>query len=131
MFSPQISPLLRLEGLCRFIYEGQKEKARKYGRVCGCPYASLGAEIATQDEKIRAKSEELIQRSLRYLESAIADAARDGIAVVRDPASTAKQVYSMMLGLLVRAKIQNDVEVLRELEPAILQMLGVRQSVAA
>ncbi len=28
--------------------------------VCGCPYASVGSEVATMDEKIRVKSEQLM-----------------------------------------------------------------------
>ncbi|HTI71718.1 MAG TPA: TetR/AcrR family transcriptional regulator [Candidatus Limnocylindria bacterium] len=129
IFSPQVPPLQRIENLCQCLYEGQKSKATQYGRVCGCPYASVGAEVATQDEKIRAKSEELMHRSLRYLESAIADAARDGFISVDDPASVAKQVYSLTLGLMIRAKVQNDPEVLAELAPSVFRMLGVRQPV--
>ena len=127
IFSPQVPPLLRLESLCTCLYEGQKAKAAAYGRVCGCPYASVGMEVATQDEKIRVKSEELMHRTLRYLESAISDVARDGFAVVEDPVAMSRQIYSLILGLMIRAKVQNDPEVLRELGPSIFQMLGVRQ----
>jgi len=79
LFSPQVPPLERLSGLCGYVYQAQKEKAEKYGHVCGCPYASIGAEIATQDDRIRAKAQELMERSIKYIESALADAKREGL----------------------------------------------------
>ena len=43
---------------CGFVYKAQKDKHSKTGCVCGCPYATVGIEVATQDEKIRAKMDE-------------------------------------------------------------------------
>ena len=44
IFSSQVAPLERLHHWCQFVYESQKEKAGKYGHVCGCPFASVGSE---------------------------------------------------------------------------------------
>src|SRR5882724_8529825 len=46
IFSPDTPPLQRFEKLADFTYESQREVAAKYGRVCGCPCASLGCEMA-------------------------------------------------------------------------------------
>src|SRR5215475_9792997 len=62
IFSPQVAPLERLSEWCKYLIERQKQKSEKYGHVCGCPYASVGSEVATQDEKIRAKTQELFER---------------------------------------------------------------------
>ncbi|HEY1662664.1 MAG TPA: TetR/AcrR family transcriptional regulator [Verrucomicrobiae bacterium] len=129
IFSPQIPPLERLELWCKHIWERQKQKADKYGHVCGCPYASLGTEVATQDEKIRAKSQELMDRNLRYVESALRDAQREGLVSI-DPHSGAKRIYSTALGLLLYAKIHNDLKVLEELEPAVMDIVGARELAA-
>src|SRR5580658_8824192 len=67
IFSPHVTPLERIQGMCRYIYAVQKEKAAQYGHVCGCPYASVGSEIATLDEKIRAKSERLMNSCRKYV----------------------------------------------------------------
>ncbi len=131
IFSPQVAPLERLSNWCGYIYQAQTEKAKEHGRVCGCPYASIGAEIATQDEKIRAKTEELIARSTKYLESAIADAKREGLVAVDDPKAVAGQVYSFVLGSLLQAKIQNDTGGLRQLEPTVMAIIGARITVPA
>ncbi|MGH7975891.1 MAG: TetR/AcrR family transcriptional regulator [Limisphaerales bacterium] len=130
IFSPQIPPLERLELWCRNICNRQKQKVEKYGHVCGCPYASLGTELATQDEKIRAKSQELVDRNLRYVESALRDAKREGLVSIDDPRAGAKRIYSTALGMLLYAKIHNDLNVLQELEPTIMDMIGAKELAA-
>jgi len=123
IFSPQVPPLKRLQLWCSNMFERQKAKAEKYGHVCGCPYVSLGAEVATQDEKIRAKAEELVDRTLRYLESALTEAKYQGLISIGDPRIAARRVHSMSLGLLLHAKIRNDMTVLEDLEPSIMEMI--------
>jgi TetR/AcrR family transcriptional repressor of nem operon len=108
------------------IYEIQREKAEKYGHVCGCPYASVGSEIATLDEKVRAKSEHLMDASKKYLESAIADAIREGSVTVKDPAAASQAMNSLLLGMLLEARVKNDLTVLENLESAIMNSLGVK-----
>jgi TetR/AcrR family transcriptional repressor of nem operon len=124
IFSPQVAPLERLARWCTYLYERQKQKAEKYGHVCGCPYASVGSEVATHDEKIRAKAQELFERNVKYLENALSDAKREGLVTCRDPRVSAKRVYSLALGMLLRAKVRNELELLRDLEPAVMDMLG-------
>jgi len=126
LFSAQVPPLERLSGWCRYIYESQKERGKKLGQVCGCPYSSVGVEIATQDDKIRLKIEELIARGIRYVESAITDAKREGQVSVTDPKRAARQVYAYVLGTLLQARIDNDVEVLNDMEPAVMALVGAR-----
>ncbi|MCO5052426.1 MAG: TetR/AcrR family transcriptional regulator [Verrucomicrobiae bacterium] len=129
IFSPQVPPLERLERWCGYIQKRQKIRAEKYGSVCGCPYGSLGAELATQEEKIRAKIQELVERNQRYLTSAVADAQRDGLIEVGDPRVMATQIYSTTLGFTLHAKIRNNLDLLRELEPAIMNLIGIRAAV--
>jgi TetR/AcrR family transcriptional repressor of nem operon len=126
IFSPQVPPLERIHKWCEYMYEVQKEKADKYGHVCGCPFASVGSEIATLDEKIRAKSEELMDTGRKYVESAIADAIREGSVTVKDPAAAAHCVQSVLLGMLVEARVQNDLKVLEGIESTVLDFIGAK-----
>jgi TetR/AcrR family transcriptional regulator, transcriptional repressor for nem operon len=130
IFSPQVPPLERLSLWSRHVINRQKKKAEKYGHVCGCPYASLGTELATQDEKIRAKSQEIMDRSIRYLESALRDACREGAVSLSDPGDCAKRVYASVLGLLMYAKVHNDLSVLEQLHPTIMDMIGAKELAA-
>jgi TetR/AcrR family transcriptional repressor of nem operon len=128
IFSPQIPPVERLQLWCENIYDRQKKKAEKYGHVCGCPYATLGTEVATQDEKIRIKTEQFVDRTLKYVESALIDAKHHGLIFVEDPQETAKRVYSMVLGTLLFARIRNSLSVLDNLESSIMDIIGVRET---
>jgi TetR/AcrR family transcriptional repressor of nem operon len=131
LFSAQIAPLERISGWCNYVYEIQKRKAAEFGHVCGCPYGSIGGEVATQDNKIRIKAEEIMSRSAKYLESAIAEANREGSVTAEDPKRTAEKVFSFVIGTLLQAKIQNDVEVLRDLEPTVMAIIGAKEAVTA
>jgi TetR/AcrR family transcriptional repressor of nem operon len=124
MFSPQVPPLERLGQWCRCIYHGQKERFQETGFVCGCPYTNIGAELSTQDERIRAKAAEMMQRGLRYLESAIADGIRDGTVAGTDAAQLARAVGCAVTGMILQAKVRNDPEMLREMEPVVMRLLG-------
>jgi TetR/AcrR family transcriptional regulator, transcriptional repressor for nem operon len=132
VFSPQNPPLERLSLWCEYVRNRQKQKAEKYGHVCGCPYASLGTELATQDEKIRAKSQEIMDRTIRYLESALRDAGREGMISLDDANANAgaKRIYATTLGALLYAKVHNDLTILEELEPTIMNMVGARKLAA-
>ena len=130
IFSPQVPPLERLTKWCQYLQARQSQKAQKYGHVCGCPYASVGSEVATQDEKIRQEAQKLFERNLRYVESALADAKREGIVNFKDARKMAERVYSVSLGMLLQAKVRNDLTVLDDLEPAIMGVLGA-QAVSA
>jgi TetR/AcrR family transcriptional regulator, transcriptional repressor for nem operon len=126
IFSPQVPPLERIHNFCQHVYEVQKEKAEKYGHVCGCPYASVGSEIATLDEKIRAKSEHLMNSGLKYVESTIADAIREGSVTVKDPVAASQTLQSLLCGMLVEARVQNDLKVLDNLESTVMDFLGAK-----
>jgi TetR/AcrR family transcriptional repressor of nem operon len=126
IFSPQVPPVERIRSFCRFMYEIQKQKAEKYGHVCGCPFTSVGSEVATFDEKIRAKSEHLMNANRKYIQSAIADAIREGSVTVKDPVAASLTVQSLMLGMLVEARVQNDLTVLEAMEATVLDYLGAK-----
>jgi len=131
IFSAQVPPMERLSKWCEYIYTYQKEKAEKYGHVCGCPYGSVGGEVATQDDRIRQALELLMSRGMKYIESAIADAKRENSVSVADPKVAAKHVHSYVLGTLLRAKIENDVEVIKDIEPTVMAILGAKLAVEA
>ena len=74
IFSMHVSPLLRLEAYFANIRRNQTEHFQKNGRVLGCPFASLGSELSTQDEAIRRMAEQISERKCGYLESTLRDA---------------------------------------------------------
>ncbi len=90
----------------------------------GCPFCSLGAEMSTQSERLRLKSEELLERGRIHLERTLRDGHRDGSLRVTDPAAQARAVGTFALGAMLQAKLNNDPEVLRDLKGQVLALLG-------
>ena len=130
IFSATVPPLERLKQFCDFTYKIQGEIKAKYGRVLGCPQVSLGCEICTQEDALQKKIQGMMDQKRKYLESAIRDAQAAGMIEATDPAAKARMVFAYYEGLLTQARIQNDVEVLRETASGIFAMLGVKEKKA-
>ena len=127
IFSPTVPPLERLQKYCDFGYAFQCEIKRKHGHVLGCPQVSLGSEICTQEEGLQKKIQEIMDQKRTYLESAIRDAHAAGDIHAPDPAAKARMILAYYQGLLTQARIQDNVEVLREAHSGILTILGVKE----
>lgn len=126
IFSLENPSLKRLALWCDYIREVQRKRHKKYGQVCGCPYTSVGGELATQDKKVRLKTRDLIDRHVRYLTATIADAMVTGVVEKGDPEIKAQLVHAFVVGLLLRAKIYNDLKILNHLDEAIFALIGAK-----
>ena len=125
-FSPQVPPLERFERYLHILVTCQREQYARAGRVCGCPYGSLGCEVSTLDENIRRKAAEMSSRSCCYLESALRDLAREGrICPEEHPAGKARELYAYVTGMMLQAKIRNDLALLDRLGPGFHRLLGL------
>lgn len=119
--------LQRFEDWCEAAYTTQKEMFDNKGKVLGCPYASVGTELGTQDEKVRMKSHEIFKYGEKYVETAV----RDAIAEKTLPShlqaeSLSHEIMSYLIGVLLNARIQNDPEVIRrDLRRGMFALLGV------
>ncbi len=126
VFSPLTPPLERFQRYTALMLECQEERLAATGHVCGCPLATLGSEIGTQDELIRAKVAEIFDHHLCFYESAIRDAARAGLIDGTDAAFKAKTLQAYLHGACTQARVQNSLTPLRTLGRAILSILGVK-----
>jgi TetR/AcrR family transcriptional regulator, transcriptional repressor for nem operon len=131
IFSPTIPPLERLQKYCDFSYRFQSEIKAKYGMVLGCPLFALGAEVCTQEDLLRKKIQEILEYKRKYLECTVRDAHASGVIYAPDPAEKARMILAYYEGLLTQARIQNDVEVLRDNARGIFAMLGVKEKTVA
>ena len=132
LFSPTIPPLERIRKHCELSYRHQVELKAKFGQVLGCPLFTLGSEICTQDQKLRAKIQEILDYHGKYFESAIRDAHSAGLVDAPDAAAKARMIGAFYEGLLTRwPASRTNVEVLRELAGGIFSMLGVKEPAPA
>ncbi|MBL9134237.1 MAG: TetR/AcrR family transcriptional regulator [Verrucomicrobiales bacterium] len=125
IFSASVPPMDRIVGHIRFMIAGQAELKAKHGYVLGCPLATLGSEICTQDSNLRRKVQAIMDHGVQYLESAIRDADAAGDISVPNPREKARVVRAFQLGVLMQARIRNEMMILNELEPGTLEILGL------
>ena len=131
IFSTQIPPMERLEAYFAHIRRNQTEHLEKNGRVLGCPFASLGSELSTQDEAIRLMAQQISARKRDYLESTLSDAMETGDLPMQDPKLLAQELHFFIVGLIQEAKISNDLAVLDRMESGAYRIIGAPRAVAA
>jgi len=131
IFSTQVPPMERLEAYFAHIRRNQTEHLEKNGRVLGCPFASLGSELSTQDEAIRLMAQQISARKCVYLESTLSDAIEAGELSMQDPKLLAQELHFFIVGLIQEAKISNDLAVLDRMESGAYRIIGATRAVAA
>jgi TetR/AcrR family transcriptional regulator, transcriptional repressor for nem operon len=125
VFSVQKSPLQRLDAYFDRIYQDQKERFERVGRMLGCPFISIGCELSTQDENIRQMAQQIIEGKRRYVEATLRDGIERGEIPSGNPQLLARELQSYIAGLVQEAKIANDLHVLDRLRPGAYRLLGL------
>jgi TetR/AcrR family transcriptional repressor of nem operon len=86
---------------------------------------SIGSEVSTQDQIVREAIDRIMDRKMNYFISAVRDAQAQGLIDAPDPGAKAKALFSCYQGTMAQARIQNDVELLREFKDVAKEVLGV------
>lgn len=131
IFSATVPPLDRFERYFEFVHDRLAEVQKKCGSILGCPLMTLGSEVSTQDEVLREKVHDILDRKIRYFESAIRDAHSQGVIVAPDAKAKAKGLFACYQGTLAQARIQNNLELLRDFKHVALDILGATKHASA
>jgi TetR/AcrR family transcriptional repressor of nem operon len=130
IFSPTVPPLERLDRYFDFVHRTLAERQKQCGSILGCPLLSIGSEVSTQDQIVRETVDRIMDTKVHYFISAVRDAATQGLIEAPDPEAKARALFACYQGTLAQARIQNDLELLREFKYCALQVLGVRRAEA-
>ncbi len=127
VFSPTRPPLERFLKLGEAVIEEQVEKHKEFGYICGCPFATIGSELATQDETMRAQVEAIFAGHMCYVVSALRDMVAEGILPKdTDIQAKAKEIDNYLLGSLLVARIRNSLDpITQAFNTGIYHLLGV------
>ena len=128
LFSPTVPPLERFDRYFEYVHDHLAEIQKACGSILGCPLLTIGSEVGTQDEGVRDTVERIWDRKIRYFESAIRDAHAQGLIEAPDPQAKAKTLFACYHGTLTQARIQNDVELIRDFKRVAMDVLGVKQA---
>lgn len=126
MFRPEVPPLERIRSYLNFISKRQIDAYNSTGQILGCPLFTLGSEICTQDERIRSRIHGFLTGMSRYIEEAVAQAQAAGEIEGDNAAMKARFLWAYYEGILTRARIENNPELLRNLGADALELIGVR-----
>ena len=130
IFSPTVPPLERFDRYFDFVCERLAEVQKKCGSILGCPFMSVGSEVSTQDQVVREAIDRIMDRKLQFFVSAVRDASAQGLIVARDPEAKAKALFACYQGTVAQARIQNDLDLLRQFKQTARDVLGVKRAEA-
>jgi len=128
IFSPTVPPLERFDRYFDFVYERLAEVQKKCGSILGCPFMSVGSEVSTQDQIVREAIDRIMDRKLQFFVSAVRDASAQGLIVARDPEAKARALFACYQGTVAQARIQNDLDLLRQFKQTAWDVLGVKRA---
>jgi len=130
IFSPTVPPLERLDRYFDFVYQNLTKVHERCGAILGCPYVSVGSEVSTQDQVVREAIDRIMDRKLPFFVSAVRDAAAQGLIETADPVAKAQALFSSYQGTIAQARIQNDIDLIRDFKHIAREVLGVKQAQA-
>jgi TetR/AcrR family transcriptional regulator, transcriptional repressor for nem operon len=131
IFSPTVPPLERLDRYFDFVHDRLAEVQQKCGSILGCPFINVGSEVSTQDQIVRETIDRIMDRKMNYFISAVRDAAAQRLIEAPDPEGKARALFACYQGTMAQARIQNDVELLREFKQVAKDVLGVKRTPVA
>lgn len=132
IFSPTIPPLERLRLYHQSALDYLTEKQKETGAVLGCPLFTVGSEVCCSEETaLRDTVQRILDQKARYYESAIRDGHAQGVFHAPDAKAKARAFFALVQGALTQARIENNLEPFRECYTAGLDLLGVKERVAA
>ena len=130
IFSPTVPPLERFDRYFEFVYNRLAEVQKKCGSILGCPFMSVGSEVSTQDQIVREAIDRIMDQKLQFFVSAVRDAASEGLIETADPVAKAQALFSSYQGTIAQARIQNDIDLIRDFKHVAREVLGVKQTEA-
>jgi TetR/AcrR family transcriptional regulator, transcriptional repressor for nem operon len=127
IFSPTVPPLERLDRYFDFVHQNLTTVQERCGAILGCPYVSVGSEVSTQDQTVREVIDRIMDRKLQFFISAVRDAASQGLIETADPVAKAQALFSSYQGTIAQARIQNDMDLIRDFKHVAREVLGMKR----
>jgi len=104
IFSATVPPLERLEKYCDFTYKISVKSKQNTAAVLGCPQASLGSEICTQEDALQEKIQGIMEQNAG-ISNPPSRCPCAGLIHAPDPGAKARMIFAYYEGLLAQARI--------------------------
>lgn len=129
VFSPTRPAYERFELLAHAAIENQRMTLEKYGKVCGCPFATLGSEMAGQEDKISEKIIGFVHLMQRYYETTLRDLVSEGhLPKNTNIQDKAEDIATYIIGQFMMARVNNSLEHLeRTMKSGLFRIIGIQE----
>jgi len=125
--TPPQSPVEQLRQFLKELFAVHYADKESCGSVRGSLLSNISHEVATSDTEITEKLTELFSRETSAFESLLTAAVDRGEVSVGNPRSAAEALVGCLHGLIMLAKVRNDLSVLPQSEAEIFRLAGVIQ----
>ncbi len=122
IFSTDLSGMEQLSQLVAKVSELLLVNTGDRKMILGCPFGNLGQEMALHDERIRVVLQNIFSAHCAYIESALNKAQREAEIPAGDNAQRAKNIFALLEGCLLLAKVDKDLNVFRHTMPVVRLM---------
>lgn len=102
--------LARLRAIIEAVDRIQRSEFEGRGVYLGCPFGSLGQEMAHQDRSLQQAVDEVFEGHVDYFERALAEAVETGEVEPGGLRTRARRLLALMEGALLVAKVSNRPE---------------------
>lgn len=120
IFKESGSGLRQLQALVETVHKFQRKVTAEKGAFLGCPFGNLGQEMARQDERIRETLQKIFDAHCDYIEAALIRAQQAGEIPVGNNRQRAKNIFALLEGAQLLAKVANDPKIFRSVAAAVM-----------
>ncbi|MBL4804626.1 MAG: TetR/AcrR family transcriptional regulator [Alphaproteobacteria bacterium] len=125
IFDVSRGPQERFKAFAEKVFEIQSEKKKESGCVFGSLFVTLGLEMASEEQAVREKAAEILNRYQNYYATAIRDmVAANEIDKDTDIEEVASTIHSFIVGQLILARINNSLDtILEQIKSGIFRII--------
>lgn len=105
-----------------FAYHYAEREAN--GRICGSLLSNVALEFSAQDKQVNSKLNELFNREISVFRNLLTEALNQGKININNPANAAKTLVACLHGLVMLAKISDNLEAIPNSEIELLRLIG-------
>ena len=126
IFSPTKPPLKRLMDYFEMTHSSACDRRESGEDLLGCLFIGVGSESVNLEPLVWEKVTDIMDEYFKYFQSTIQEAHAKGTIHVADPEAAARWLFNFFEGTLANGYIKNDLNLLNDLKPGCMQLLGVK-----
>ena len=118
-------PIFQLQRYLRELFAYHYADRETSGQVRGSLLANLSLELGGRDLAVTEKLADLFRRETAIFSRLLTEASEQGEVSLENPSRAAESLVAYLHGLVMLAKVRNDLDILPGNESALLRLAGI------